>query len=107
MPPVSPERTIAGRRAGSTFGCLEIACDNDRPRSMSLLHLADDLGERLRLGLLGQDAEGADQREAGADHRGQLAGEDRDVREADLVAPLRMSTSASSGLPWLVTETGT
>ncbi len=47
--------------------------------------LVDDLGERLALGLLGEDVERAQQREAGVDHRRELAREDRDVLQLDAV----------------------
>ena len=35
IPPTSPERTMAMYTVGKTFGCLETACENDKPRSMS------------------------------------------------------------------------
>ena len=35
IPPTSPERTMAMYTVGKTLGCLETACENDNPRSMS------------------------------------------------------------------------
>ena len=49
-------------------------------------HRGDDGGERLRFGLLGEDTERTDQRQAGADHRRQLPREDHHGAKVDLAS---------------------
>ena len=72
--------------SGNAFGCLEIAWENDRPLLDVAAHRSDHFGERLRLGLIGEDAERPDQGQAGSDHCRQLPREDDDVAETDLAA---------------------
>ncbi len=52
-------------------------------------NLIDDFGERLALGLFGEDVERPQHREPGADHRRELTREDRDVLELDPVGQER------------------
>ena len=72
--------------SGNAFGMLRDRLGERQALLDVAAHRRDHLGERLRLGLVGEDAERPDQREAGADHRRQLAGEDDDVAETDLAA---------------------
>ena len=103
-----PQRLLAfqrGREAGENLvehpACLAGAHHRDVQRREDLRMLGDRLREGqpafdvgahgldhgrkcLRLRLLGEDAERAQQRQAGADHRGELTRDDHDVAEVDL-----------------------
>ena len=59
--------------------------------------LVDDRGERLVLRLLGEDVQRTQQRQAGVDHRRELAREDRDVLQLDPVREERDLELAARG----------
>ena len=87
-PPTSPARIMLTMSGGKISGCLAMR-DGQRRTG---LHLEPGLGqdrlERLVRLLLLEDRERSQQRQAGVDHRRELAAEDREVLELDLRAHL-------------------
>ena len=74
---------------GKTFGCLASEPDSDRPRFDVGADLADRLGQRRVLGLVFEDRQRAQQRQARVGHRRELAREDREILELHPAAEAR------------------
>src|SRR5256884_2337871 len=70
---------VLAQRIGEGLTALDVIDD-----------LPGDVGEDLILGLLRQDVERLDERQAGVDHRGELAGEHDDVAGLDAAAELEV-----------------